>query len=428
MNAAVIGSGGREHAISLSLASAPSLDKLYIIPGNPGTEEIGINSDIPVKPGNELLAFLREKQVELVIIGPEQPLVDGLADFLISAGIYVFGPKAAAARIEGDKAFSKELMKKYNVPTAAFEVFSKEQKNEALEYISKSSLPIVIKANGLAAGKGVLICLTPEEAFEAIEECFTNKTFGSAGDTVVIEEFMEGEEASVFAITDGTDFICLPSAQDHKRVFDNDSGKNTGGMGAYSPAPVVTQSVLKETEEKIIIPILKAMREEGHPFTGCLYCGLMITAQGPKVVEFNCRFGDPETQVVLPLMKGDMLKLFYSAAAGKIDKDAVAYSGGSAVCVVAASGGYPGEFKKGYEITGLSEKLPLGGIIYHSGTKKDDNKIVTNGGRVLGITAITEDNNIPGCKEKAYNILKKISFADMHFRRDISDKALKYLE
>jgi phosphoribosylamine--glycine ligase len=284
----------------------------------------------------------------------------------------------------------------------------------------------VIKASGLAAGKGVLICKDFNEAEIALKECFDDQVFGNAGSTVVIEEFMYGQEASIFAVTDGTDFLCLPSAQDHKRIGDNDTGKNTGGMGEYSPAPVVTPELLSQVEREIIKPTLEAMKNEGRTFVGCLYCGLMLTEHGPKVVEFNCRFGDPETQAVLPLLEGNFLNLIYSAAAGKLDKNSVSYSGGSAVCVVAASKGYPDKYDKGLEIIGLdefsnSEDL----IVFHAGTKFKDGKIVTNGGRVLGITAIIEENDLSECKKKAYAALDKIKYSNIYYRTDIADKGIK---
>lgn len=425
MKVLLIGSGGREHALAYKIAQSKSLEKLYIMPGNPGMEKLGEN--IEINPGNEnVLTFCKDKKIDLVVIGPEQPLVDGLSDILRNNGFNVFGPSAKAARIEGDKVFSKNLMKKYNIPTAAYEIFDRKEYESAVKYLDKISYPTVIKAFGLAAGKGVLICKTKSEAFEGINQIFKENAFGDAGDKIVIEEFMTGEEASVFAITDGEKFVALPPAQDHKRICDNDEGKNTGGMGAYAPAPVITEELQQRVKAEIIDPTLKAMRAENAEFSGCLYCGLMITDEGPKVVEFNCRFGDPEAQVVLPVIEGDFLKLLFSAAEGKINTEYYSYNGASAVCVVAASKGYPDAYKKGFEINGL-ETSEDDIIIFQAGTKREKNKVVTNGGRVLGITAVTNSTDIKLCKKKAYEAILKISFEGIQYRTDISDKALKYL-
>ncbi|NLT49641.1 MAG: phosphoribosylamine--glycine ligase [Ignavibacteria bacterium] len=426
MNVLLIGNGGREHAIAYKLSESKSLKKLYIIPGNPGTASCGENVNLKTDK-DIILSFCKDKNIDLVVIGPEQPLVDGLSDFLLENGFKVFGPSAKASQIEGDKVFSKNLMKKYKIPTAAFEVFKREEKAKAEEYIRNSKFPLVLKAYGLAAGKGVLICNNFKEAVNGLKLIFEENAFGDAGEKIVIEEFMQGEEASVFAITDGNDFITLPAAQDHKRIYDNDEGKNTGGMGSYAPAPVITEELQKEINDTVILPTLKAMEAEGCKFSGCLYCGLMITTEGPKVVEFNCRFGDPEAQVVLPILQGDFLKLLISAAEGKLDKSQYKYENKSAVCVVAASAGYPDLYKKGYEITGLEKKLN-NIIVFQAGTKSEGDKIVTSGGRVLGITAVCDENNIPKCKIMAYEAIKNINFEGMQFRSDISDKALKHLK
>lgn len=424
MNAVLLGSGGREHSIADKISESRLLDKLFIIPGNPGTASLGTNIALNVSDHKCIIEFCKENKIDLVIVGPEQPLVDGLADSLRENGIPVFGPNKNAAIIEGEKSFSKNLMKKYSIPTADFEIFLKEDYEKAIEYLNKITYPTVIKADGLAAGKGVLICETKNEALEAIEDCFTKGIFGKAGVKIVIEEFMEGEEASIFAITDGDNFITLPSAQDHKRIYDGDKGKNTGGMGAYSPAPVVTEALLKEIENKIIAPTLSAMKSEGRKYNGCLYCGLMINEKGARVVEFNCRFGDPETQAVLPLVKGDLLDLFYSAAKGELKKDVAVYSGGAAVCVVAASKGYPDSFQKGFEITGLKESKDNSIRVFQAGTRFENGKIVTSGGRVLGVTAITNKNDLSNCKQMAYETLRKISFDNIYFRTDIADKGI----
>jgi len=425
MNVAVIGSGGREHALALKISQSEKLSKLYILPGNPGTAQIGENIEIGVGNYSGIVEFCTEKKIDLIVIGPEKPLVDGLADLLRSEGFAVFGPGQKSAMIEGDKAFSKSLMKKHGIPTAKFEIFESSQYEETIKYLETSRYPIVIKASGLAAGKGVLICNDIDEAKSALNDCYNRSIFGDAGNIVVIEEFLIGEEASIFVITDGEKYITLPASQDHKRIFDGDKGKNTGGMGAYAPAPLITGDLLKTVENEIIIPTLSALRKDVERYNGCLYCGLMITDEGPKVIEYNCRFGDPEIQAVLPIIEGDFLKLLYSTAIGEIDTESVKYNGGAAVCVVAASGGYPDEYKKGYEITGLKEAETDNIIVYHAGTKFENDKIVTNGGRVLGVTSYSIQNDLKHCKTESYNALVKINFTDIFYRKDIADRALK---
>jgi phosphoribosylamine--glycine ligase len=426
MRVILIGSGGREHALALKISKSSLLDKLFIIRGNPGTKQVGENIGINPSHGDKVLQFCKDEKIDLVVVGPEQPLVDGISDYLRNSGFKVFGPSQKAAQIEAHKSFAKKLMKKYNIPTSDFIEFSSDEYETAISYLKKSKYPLVIKADGLAAGKGVLICYNFDEAERSLKEMFVDKVFGASGEKVVIEEFMEGEEASILVITDGTDFISLPSSQDHKRIGDNDTGKNTGGMGAYSPAPVVTNELLSLIESKIIKPTLAGMRNEGFPFSGCLYAGLMITKEGPKVVEFNCRFGDPETQVVLPLLKGDFLKLLYSSAIGKLDKTSVHYEDACAVCIVAASKGYPDSYKKGFEITGwdINDKRI---IVYHAGTDEVDGKVITSGGRVLGVTAILNKNDLREAREKAYDAIKQIHFKGIYYRKDIAVKALNRL-
>jgi phosphoribosylamine--glycine ligase len=423
MNVLLIGSGGREHALAYKIHQSETFDKLFLLPGNPGMRKLGKSIDLSLRDFHSITKLCFDEKIELVVIGPEQPLVDGMADFLRENGINVFGPGKKAADIEAQKSFAKSLMVKYNIPTSGYAEFKSIQRSEAFEYVRNQKYPLVIKADGLAAGKGVLICNSVQDAENAIKQIFIDKVFGAAGDKLIVEEFMFGEEASIFAVTDGKDFICLPSAQDHKRIGDNDTGKNTGGMGAYSPAPVVTKEILAEVEEKIIAPAIKGMESEGRKFIGCLYCGLMITTEGPKVVEFNCRFGDPETQVVLPVLEGDFLKLLYSASTGALDKNAVRYSNGSAVCVVAASKGYPDAYEKGFEISGL-DKAGNDIVVFHAGTKEIDGKVVTSGGRVLGVTAITKEMDLKLAKQKAYAALDKINFDGIYFRKDIADRAI----
>jgi phosphoribosylamine--glycine ligase len=423
MNVLVLGSGGREHALAWKISKSVSLKNLFISPGNPGTAEVGKN--IQIESGNQSIAeFCKKNNIDLVVIGPEQPLVEGLADFLRAMNIKVFGPDKKAAEIEGHKSFAKKLMTKYSVPTALYREFDFTEIEEASAYLRSITYPSVIKADGLAAGKGVIICSNFNEARNTLKEIFTDKLFGEAGNKIIIEEFLEGEEASILAITDGEDFILLPSSQDHKRIGENDTGKNTGGMGAYSPAPVMTDSLLNEVKERIIRPVLAGMKKEGRKFSGCLYAGLMITSRGPEVIEFNCRFGDPETQAVLPLIQGNFLKLLYSAADGKLDKNAVSFSGGTAICIVAASGGYPDSYEKGFEIKGLQNINSDQLIIFHAGTVQKDNKILTSGGRVIGVTALLPEKDLQKARMLAYGALSQVKFKGMYYRRDIGMKAL----
>ncbi len=424
-NVLLIGSGGREHALAFKISQSKSLKKLFIAPGNPGTKTLGENVLLNPADFESIISFCKEKEIDLVVIGPEKPLVDGLADLLRKNSFNVFGPNKNAAAIEGYKSFAKNLMRKYNIPTADYAEFSSSQLTEAEEFLGKSNYPVVIKADGLAAGKGVIICNNLEEGLNTLKEMFIKKKFGNAGEKIIIEEFLKGEEASIFAITDGDKFVCLPSAQDHKRIGDNDTGKNTGGMGAYAPAPLITSELLNRIEDEIISTTIKSMKQEGNIFNGCLYCGLMITEDGPKVVEFNCRFGDPETQAVVPLLEGDFLELLYSAAIGILNKDAVHYSGGAAVCVVAASKGYPENYEKGAEIFGLNDITNNDIIIFHAGTKEENGRIVTDGGRILGATSFIKGNDLRIAKQKSYQALDKIYFNGIYFRKDISDKASK---
>jgi len=424
MNVVIIGSGGREHALALKLKESSELNNLYLITGNPGTRFLGENISINPSDQIKVVEFCKEKKIDLVVIGPEQPLVEGLANILRENQINVFGPNKEAAQIESSKYFAKRVMKESGVPTAKYISFTSNMLEPAKEFIRSKKYPCVIKADGLAAGKGVFVCNEPKEAEAALNLIFLDKVFGESGEKVLVEEYLTGQEVSIFAICDGREFVCLPSAQDHKRIGDNDTGKNTGGMGAYAPAPIITPKLFEEIKNRIIYPVISTLTKRNANFVGCLYAGLIITDEGPKVIEFNCRFGDPEIQVVLPIIKGDFLHLLYTAALGKIDKAAVEYTGGSSVCVVAASDGYPDSYNKGFEIKGLDE-LPADIIVYHAGTKEENGKIFTNGGRVLGVTSVVPDFNLMLAKDKAYKALEKISFENIFYRKDIADKAFK---
>jgi len=424
MNVALIGSAGREHALAFKIKESQNLNKLFILPGNPGTHLIGENVNISPSDQNGIVEFCKQNNIDLVVIGPEQPLVDGLANKLRESSVNVFGPNKEAALIESSKYFAKQVMKEAKVPTGKYITFTSKMLKPAKEYIRNKKYPCVIKTDGLAAGKGVFICNDPNEAENALNLIFNDKVFGESGEKVLVEEFLTGEEVSIFAICDGKEFVCLPASQDHKRIGDNDTGKNTGGMGAYAPAPIVTPQLLEQIKNEILYPVISTLNKRNAGFIGCLYAGLIITDEGPKVIEFNCRFGDPETQVVLPVLKGDFLHLLYTAAMGNIDKNDVEYNGGSSVCVVAASKGYPDSYEKGFEITGL-DNISDNILVYHAGTKESDGKIVTNGGRVLGVTSVLPDFNLSLAKHIAYEALEKIHYNNIYYRKDISDKAFK---
>ena len=422
MNILLIGSGGREHAIAEALHRSKSTADLYCAPGNPGIFEYADKAEINIEKFDEIGNFVNDHHIDLIVVGPEQPLADGITDYMALLGIKVFGPVQKAALLESSKDFAKQIMEKYNIPTAGYSTFTAEQRDDAHRYIDGHSLPVVLKADGLAAGKGVIIAENHKTAHEALDSLFGG-SFGDAGSKVVIEEFMDGEEASVFAITDGNDYITLVPSQDHKRAFDDDKGPNTGGMGAYAPAPIANHDVISKVKTEIIEPLLHGMSDEGIVYRGCLYCGLMIKNGQPKVVEFNVRFGDPETQAVLPLIKGDFAKLLYSAAEGGLDKESVYIDEHKAACcVVLASEGYPGSYKKGFPISGLYSVKTEDLYIFHAGTASVDSKIVTDGGRVLGITAI--DDNLGSAVTKAYSVVDKIDFENKFYRKDIAQKAL----
>ncbi len=417
MNILVIGSGGREHALFWKLSESPQTERIYAIPGNPGMGEM---TDIAVTDNAAILQFAKEKDIGLVVVGPEVPLMNGLVDDLEAAGIPAFGPRANAAEIEGSKSFAKDLMKKYGIPTARYEVFAEAEAARA--YIRSEGTPIVVKADGLAAGKGVVVAMTEQEALDAVDAIMENNSFGDAGARVVIEEFMEGEEASLLAFTDGTVIRPMISAQDHKRAFDGDKGPNTGGMGTYAPAPVMTPELTERAVEEILKPTISAMEKEGRAYRGCLYLGLMITADGPKVVEFNARFGDPETQVVLPLLDGDLVQIMHACADGTLADVPIRWKDGAAVCVVLAAGGYPASYEKGNEIYGIGNAEKLGALVFHAGTAKKNGKIVTNGGRVLGVVGMGKD--IASAVQSAYDAVDQISFKGEYHRKDIAHRAL----
>ncbi|MDY2637466.1 MAG: phosphoribosylamine--glycine ligase [Phascolarctobacterium sp.] len=424
MRILLIGGGGREHALAWKLVQSPNVEKLYAAPGNPGMALLNkcecINLNVDDLEG--VADYAEEKSIDLTVVGPEAPLVAGLADVFKRRGLPVFGPSKAAAQLEGSKAFSKELMAKYNIPTAFFKIC--EDIETAKAYVEEKGAPIVVKADGLAAGKGVVVAMTKAEALEAIDEMMGDHKFGAAGARLVLEEYMEGEEASLLAFTDGKTVVPMIAAQDHKRVFDGDEGPNTGGMGTYAPAPVMTDILRLKATELILKPVVEAMAKEGTPYQGCLYAGLMIKGDSVKVVEFNCRFGDPETQVVLPLLDGDLAEIMLACATGTLDKAEVAWHDKTAVCVVMASGGYPESYEKGKEITGLAAaEEDKDVVVFHAGTKEADGKIVTSGGRVLGVTAV--DATIKAARDRAYAAVEKISFEKNFYRKDIAWRALK---
>lgn len=419
MRILIIGSGGREHALAWTLKNA---EALYIAPGNPGTQGLGHNLPLDPSDHHGIVSFARDEKIDLVVVGPEQPLANGLADALDQGGIACFGPTAAAAEIESSKSFAKALMQRNHIPTAEWRSFEYDQYEEAKTYAQQLG-PCVVKASGLAAGKGAIMCEHSSEAEKALRELLIDGNLGDAGKEVVIEEWMTGEEASLFILTDGDDYLLLDSAQDHKRVFDSDQGPNTGGMGAYAPAPVMTQQLIETTCSTVIEPVLQSMASEGRRYKGCLYAGLMITDEGPKVVEFNCRFGDPEAQVVLPLMDGDPMEMLLCAATGGIGNLRYSAQSKSAACVVLASGGYPGSYPKGKVITGLKEASEVSeSLIFHAGTSTDGNSVFTNGGRVLGVTAI--GSTLQDALLRAYQAADIIKFEGKHYRRDIGHRAL----
>ena len=421
MKVLVIGSGGREHALVWKIAQSPMVTRVYCAPGNPGTAELAQNVAIAVEDLQGLLAFAREEGIDLTVVGPELPLSLGLVDLFEEHGLKVFGARKNAALIEASKAFSKDLMQKYQVPTAAYGVFTEVE--PALSFIDQTGIPIVIKADGLAAGKGVIIAQTREEAVAAVTDMLSGNAFGAAGSRVVVEEFLKGEEASFLAFTDGKNIIPLASAQDHKAVFDGDRGPNTGGMGAYSPAPVVTPAIHDKAMAEVMRRTVDGMAAEGRPYRGVLYAGLMIDGDSVKTLEFNARFGDPECQPLLMRMKSDIVPILLAVASGDLSGVEIEWHDKAAVCVVLAAQGYPGDYPKGDAIAGLDQAARVEDlVVFHAGTRIADGGVVTNGGRVLGVTALGD--TVQQAIERAYRGVDLISWPGMHFRKDIGAKAI----
>ncbi len=419
MKVLVVGGGGREHTIVWKLSQSPKVDKIYCAPGNAGIAKIAECVAIKATDVEAMVDFAVQAKVDMVMVAPDDPLVLGMVDAMEAKGVRAFGPRANAAIIEGSKVFSKDLMKKYNIPTAKYEVF--DNADDAIKYLQTAPIPTVIKAEGLALGKGVIIAQTLEEAEKAVHEMMEDKVFGNAGSRIVIEEFLSGPEVSVLAFTDGKTLKPMVSAQDHKRAYDNDEGLNTGGMGTFSPSRIYDEKMAEECMNNIFLPTMDAMNKESRTFKGVLYFGLMATKDGVKVIEYNCRFGDPETQVVLPRLESDLYEIFDAIIDERLSDVDIKWRDGGAVCVVAASGGYPVKYESGFEITGVEDAEALGDItVFHAGTKNVDGKIVTAGGRVLGVTAVAE--SLDAAIKKAYEGVEKVHFDKMHYRHDIGIK------
>lgn len=421
MNILVIGSGGREHALIWKIKQSPKARKIYCAPGNAGIASLAECVAIPADDIKGLLRFAKDKKIDLTVVGPEAPLVKGIVDEFEQHGLKIFGPNQAAAQLEGSKAFAKDFLHRRNIPTAVYKVF--DEPKTALEFLDRAQFPLVVKADGLAAGKGVVICQNLKEAQQAVDEIMVQRIFKSAGDRIVIEECLEGPEASILAISDGKHFFVLETAQDHKRIFDDDLGPNTGGMGAYSPAPVVTPEMMNKIISRIIEPTIRGMHKEGHPFKGVLYAGLMLTYQGPQVLEFNVRFGDPETEAVLPRLKTDLVDIMLAAVEGKLNKLTLQWDERPCVCVVVASGGYPGTYETDKVISGLEDIKDPDTVVFHAGTQLKNGAVTTCGGRVLGVTSLGVD--MQDAIARVYKAVDKIKFERAFFRRDIAAKALK---
>ena len=416
MKILIVGSGGREHAIAWKVSQSPKAEKIYCAPGNAGIEEYAECVPIGAMEFEKLAAFAKEKEIDLTVVGMDDPLVGGIVDVFEKEGLRVFGPRKNAAVLEGSKAFSKDLMKKYGIPTAAYENF--DDPDKALAYLETAEFPIVLKADGLALGKGVLICNTLEEAKDGVREIMLDKHFGAAGNRMVIEEFMTGREVSVLSFVDGKTIKCMTSAQDHKRALDGDQGLNTGGMGTFSPSPFYTPEIDEFCQKHIYQPTVDAMAAEGRPFKGVIFFGLMLTEKGPKVLEYNARFGDPEAQVVLPRMKNDIVDVFEACIDGTLDQIDLQFEDNAALCVVLASGGYPVSYEKGFPIEGLENLKGRDGVyVFHAGTRKENGRFVTNGGRVLGVTATGPD--LKAARANAYEAVKQVTFEKAYCRSDI---------
>lgn len=421
MKILVLGAGGREHAIIQKLKENPSVDKIFALPGNGGISYHARCENINAMDLDKVLAFAVENAIDFAVVGPDDPLAKGAVDRLNEAGIPAFGPTARAATIESSKVFSKELMKKYNIPTAEYRVFDSPQ--PAIKYIEDRGIfPVVLKADGLALGKGVIIAQSLDEARRGIHTIMTERIFGDSGNRIVIEEFLTGPEVSILAFTDSQTLVPMVSSMDHKRVFDGDLGPNTGGMGTVAPNPFYTAEIAERCMKEIFLPTMEAMNKEGRPFKGCLYFGLMLTDKGPKVIEYNCRFGDPEAQVVLPLLKTDLLTVMQAVVEERLSQVEIKFKEGAACCLIAASGGYPGKYEVNIPIFGLTEGGLPGALVFHAGTKRTNGGLVTSGGRVLGVTALGDD--LAQAVAKAYTSIESINFQGMHYRRDIGNRAL----
>lgn len=422
MNILVVGSGGREHALVWRIAKSRKIKKLFCAPGNPGIAQLAECVHIKADDISGLRDFAVKEKIDLTIVGPELPLTLGIVDSFEDKALNIFGPSKKAAELEGSKVFAKDLMQKYKVPTADYRVFKNPK--EAKEYVKGHSLPLVVKADGLAAGKGVVICKTEEEALDAIKLIMEKKAFGKAGDRLIIEDFLKGEEASFLAITDGHTVVPLPPCQDHKAVFDKDKGPNTGGMGAYSPTPLITQKLKEEVMTRVMIPTVRAMEKEGRPYKGVLYAGLMITKDGPKVLEYNCRFGDPETQPIMMRLRNDIIDVLLATVDGRLSKIKLNCDNRVALCVVMTSKGYPGTYEKEKEIKGIEDASKLKDVVvFHAGTAANGDKLVTAGGRVLGVTAMGV--GIKRAINKAYTAVSRIKWEGVHYRKDIGEKAIR---
>ena len=416
MNVLVIGSGGREHTLCWKIKQSPKVKRLYCAPGNGGIAQIAECVDIAVDDVHLLLQFALNKKIDLTVVGPEASLVAGVVDVFTSKGMKIFGPTKAASGLEGSKVMAKEFMRRCNIPTAGYNIF--DEASAALDFLKEAKFPLVVKADGIAAGKGVYVCDNLPQAQTAVEEVMVKKIFGASGDKIVVEECLSGPEASVLAVCDGKHFLVLPTSQDHKRVFDDDVGPNTGGMGAFSPSHKVDVQLLDQIITRIIEPAVRGMYQEGNPFKGVLFAGLMLTADGPKALEFNVRFGDPETQSILPRLQSDIVEVFLAACEGRLHEIKVKWDEQACVCVVIVSGGYPGKYQQGFAIKGLEEVKDQDTVVFHAGTKNDGGTLVTHGGRVLGVTALGQ--NLEAAAAKAYNAVEKIEFDHMFFRRDIA--------